>query len=113
MKGKFSIVGQQYAGKDAFLPGIAPDTPVTLIREPDNAVDKNAVMVWINGERVGYLSHKDAAKMAPYIDAVGIDYGTDMLAQDSKHAGAKSIAGKFARSPNSSYPQVIVEPAGD
>lgn len=33
--------------------------------KPDNAYDKNAVGVWVNGERVDYLRKKDAARYSP------------------------------------------------
>ncbi len=33
-----------------------------LIPQPDNPYDKNAVGVWVSGERIGYLRKKDAAR---------------------------------------------------
>ena len=85
---RYSIVGQRHIGLDPYLEGILPGTPVLLVREPTNEYDQNAIQVWIDGKRVGYLPKGDAAKLAPII---------------------RSIAATFARSPNSSYPQVEVE----
>lgn len=38
---------------------------VILAAEPTNPFDANAVSVWLNGERVGYLGRDDAAAMHP------------------------------------------------
>ena len=39
---------------------------VALLRlEPDNRYDRNAVCVWIEGRRVGYLSREDAVRYGP------------------------------------------------
>ncbi len=37
----------------------------TLIREPDNPYDSEAVSVWIRGQKVGHLSREDAAEFSP------------------------------------------------
>jgi HIRAN domain len=106
---RYSIVGQKHLGLDSHLVGILPGTPVVLVREPTNAYDPNAVQVWIDGKRVGYIPKADAAKLAPVIDKIGRDFGTDVLAQDGLAViKQKAIDAVFARSPNSAYPQCDV-----
>ena len=46
---------------------------VTLVREPDNPHDANAVMATIDGECVGYLPREHAGYMAPILDDHAID----------------------------------------
>ena len=107
---RYSIVGQKHLNLDPYLTGILPGTPVTLVREPTNRFDPNAVQVWIDGKVVGYIPKADAATLAPLIDASGRDFGTDVLAQDGLDVvKQKAINAVFARSPNSAYPQVEVE----
>lgn len=38
-----------------------------LVPEPTNPHDKNAIMVKIDGQQVGYLSRRDAQELGPYI----------------------------------------------
>ncbi len=46
-----------------------------LKREPNNRFDANAVSIWIDGHRVGYLARQDAAELAPALDALWQDGG--------------------------------------
>lgn len=39
-----------------------------LVREPDNPFDRNAVAVYILGQKVGHLSRDDAEEYAPLLD---------------------------------------------
>lgn len=45
----------------------------TLILEPSNAYDPNAVMVMIDGRRVGYLAREQAKRVGGYMRAAGLD----------------------------------------
>ena len=106
---RYSIVGQKHLGLDPYLTGILPGTPVVLVREPTNAYDPNAIQVWIAGERVGYLPKGDAAKLAPTMDQLP----KRSLALDSSGESVRAIDATFARSPNSAYPQCIIETEGE
>ena len=55
MKKTVSIVGQKFRGLDPYLPGIETGTSLTLVREPDNPHDKNAVAVWIGKDRTKFI----------------------------------------------------------
>jgi HIRAN domain len=115
---QYSIVGQKHCGLDPYLAGTLPGVPVTLVREPMNQYDPNAVMVWINGQHVGYIPSKDAKALAPFIDQTGTDLllngesnevAKAILGMDSALTSAKAIMGVFARSLNSAYPMVSVD----
>ena len=114
---RYSIVGQEHLNLDPYLTGILPGTPVTLVREPTNRFDPNAIQVWIDGKVVGYIPKATNADLARRIDATGpffIDYvlttaRDKKLALDSMSPKTRVIGAIFARSPNSSYPQVEVK----
>jgi HIRAN domain len=45
--------------------GVSVEHYVLLVAEPENPYDRNAVSVWLNGEKVGYLSRDDASQLQP------------------------------------------------
>ena len=112
----YSIVGQKHRGLDPYLAGTLPGTDVVLVREPDNKFDPNAIMVWIDGQHVGYIPSKDAVALAQFIDQNGSELPIQRrIADDADTATTvvvttiyRAINGKFARSPNSAYPQVVI-----
>ena len=116
---RYSIVGQRHIGLDPYLEGILPGTPVLLVREPTNGFDPNAIQVWIDGKRVGYLPKGDAAELAPIIDVGEITHTIaipESSRADSFMGGGvckiqehKAMHATFARSPNYAYPQVEFE----
>lgn len=110
----YSIVGQKHCGLDPYLAGTLPGTDVVLIREPDNKFDPNAVMVWIDGQHVGYVPSKDAVALTQFIEQNGSELPIQRAVTDDAGESKivttifRAIEGKFARSPNSSYPQVEI-----
>lgn len=66
----------------------------SLLREPGNKFDKNAVSVWIDGQRVAYLAKQEAEELRVRLDALTREncviafpvtlYGGD---KDRKHIG--------------------------
>jgi len=46
-----------------------PGRPLTLLRDPDNPHDPNAIAVHAGGERVGWVPRELAAELAPELDA--------------------------------------------
>ena len=104
MPNRYSIVGMSYRLKDGFdAYGFMKDLPVgtiaTLVREPNNAHDPNAVKVVIEGQHVGYVPKSHNKVLAQFIDAHGV------MAMDE---AVKTLKGIFVRSPNSGYPMVEV-----
>ena len=48
---------------------------VLLVAEPENPYDRNAVSVWLNGEKVGYLGRDDAAQLQPGVIRLHKEHG--------------------------------------
>lgn len=101
---RLSIVGQKHLGVDPYNVDVLPGAAVTLIREPKNAYDVNAIQVWIDGKHVGYIPKNKNAELARVMDerarlTVGCDEARKKVTMDAK----------FVRSANSAYPQVEVE----
>lgn len=99
---RYSIVGAERLGtQDAVATEIKEGAAALLIREPDNAFDPNAIMVWVDDRHVGYLAGKQIKELAPYIDANGVtsnpypDYEMN-----------KAVQATFLRSDNSRFPMV-------
>lgn len=61
------------------------DVVAVLTAETDNPYDPNAVSIWIDGLRVGYLSRADAARYRP-----------GLLALESRYGRAIALAGVIA-----------------
>ncbi len=114
MTNRYSIVGTQFTGiPESFIAQLAPGTPALLVREPTNQYDPNAVAVWVEGKRIGYIPKKQNAGIAKRIDEIGSSVPppspTVGIATDSAGPGSRSIPAKFVRSPNSGFPMVEVQ----
>jgi hypothetical protein len=55
MKSLIALVGMKHRGTEALVASLPQGEPLTLIREPNNQFDPNAVQVWARGTHVGYL----------------------------------------------------------
>lgn len=69
----YSIVGMQFRDADWLRTDAPLDRTVTLIREPKNPYDANAIQVWIDGFHVGFIPKKDNASLAASMDKSGKD----------------------------------------
>jgi hypothetical protein len=103
----YSIVGMNYIKTEDIVAALAVGTPVVLVREPNNVHDKNAVAVWVDGKRVGYIPKAQNFVLAQFIDqqpvrSMAFDSGTGF--KTDVHA----VDATFVRSPNSNYPMVQV-----
>ena len=110
-KKTYSIVGIEHTKKEDFVAALQAGKPVVLVREPNNKYDRNAVAVWIDGERVGYIPRKQNSVLAGFIDQVGTPWEQPGMAQDGvtptpAAVWDKSLPAKFVRSPNSGFPLV-------
>jgi hypothetical protein len=119
MKQVYSIVGTNHCSEraQALIKAIKPGTVLTLVREPGNKFDKNAVAVHVDGERVGYIPKNKNVALCAFIDQTGQPSpqpgaGASGMGMDDQAAIAsaapKFITGKFTPSPNSAFPQVEV-----
>lgn len=103
---RYSIVGTQFCeGANKIVGDLRDGAIVKLVREPTNQYDANAVAIYVDGARIGYVPKKQNAVLAQFIDQAGEPFA--ILAQDSVRE-EKSITAKFVRSPNSGFPQVEV-----
>lgn len=121
-KQTYSIVATNYCSQKAqvLIKALKPGTAVVLVREPDNKVDKNAVAVWVDGEKIGFIPKATNRALAAFIDQGGRDWKVPPtptgdapanVAQDAasvEQKVSKAIDGKFTLSPNSAFPQVEV-----
>lgn len=112
---RFSIVGINFVEAEEFVKTIKAGTPAVLVREPTNQNDPNAVAVWIEGRRVGYVPKKSSVALAAKIGASGRPWtkpraalGLDEAAPENA-AVHMAIDATFTRSENSQYPQVQVD----
>lgn len=110
----YSIVGTEHRGADvvAFMKDLAGGCPAVLVREPRNEHDPNAVAVWIDGRKVGYVPKAQNKVLAAFIDQTGECNDTaragQLIAMDQNPATSRAIDAEFVRSPNSNYPMVKV-----
>jgi hypothetical protein len=64
------VAGTSYRPEELADPGFEPGNPLTLVREPDNPHDANAISVW-NADRTaqaGYVPADVAAELAGFED---------------------------------------------
>jgi len=117
----YSIVGMNYQKSEQFIELLPPGTPVTLVREPTNQYDANAIAVWIDGRKVGFIPKKQNGVLSQFIDQAGkplkdidLQERSAIIAMDAADKElpdvmSKSVSAKFIRSSNSRYPMVEVD----
>lgn len=68
------IVGFRfYKGAKATMETLVHGEPLTLMRQPSNPHDSNAIAIYYAGNQLGHIPRTDAARMAVLMDA-----GTEM-----------------------------------
>ena len=112
---KFSIVGMNHRNTEVIVDALAVGTVLTLVREPTNKYDPNAVMVWADGIHIGYIPRTQNKPLAALIDSKGKRWtaSTEVLALDGTGLESATVYlaldATFVRSPNSGYPQAEIE----
>jgi hypothetical protein len=105
----YSIVGMNFVKSEPIIAALKDGAELTLIREPSNPFDPLAVAIYdAEGRKLGFIPKKQNTVLAQFIDQAGTDLPVPDLALDSAIGLQKAVPGKFVRSPNSGYPQVIV-----
>lgn len=66
-----NIAGINMHDGPSVLPMISENEPLTLIREPDNPVDPNAVLVFYGKYKLGYIPAVNARRIAVFLDKGG------------------------------------------
>lgn len=89
MKTLVALVGTRFRGEDMvkLLASLPQGEPLTLIREPNNEYDGNAVQVWARGQHIGYVKGTQNRDLAMAMDA--------LLAEDAGFAET-GFPGKLA-----------------
>lgn len=113
MPNRYSIVASQHIdGAESFVRTLQPGVPALLVREPGNEYDKNAIAVYVDGKKIGYVPKKQNAVLAQFIDQNGSLLPPPSpsvgIASDSVPRVERSINATFVRSPNSNFPMVEV-----
>ena len=62
------LAGFRHAEAAAALPDLRKGDELTLVREPDNAFDRNAVRVEWRGRKLGYVPRRENAALAWALD---------------------------------------------
>ncbi len=95
---RYALVGMRHRNAEALVASLLPDEPLTLVREPGNKFDPNAVQVWARGTHVGYVPKSQNAVLARFIDANGtvrpspeIVFASLAIAGDQKVPTVKAI----------------------
>ena len=72
---RYQMEGQTLDDKtlaaEDFLRGLKDGTPVTLVAEPDNPIDENAIAVYIKYRHSGYIKHECCDEVMPLLDSNG------------------------------------------
>ncbi len=73
MKVIYALVATKFRGQRAIeiVRSLKHGDPVTLMREPENPHDPNAVAVWAQDHHCGFVPAAQSKKLAPFIDANG------------------------------------------
>ncbi len=79
-----------YPGAGTYLAKMRPGQQLSVVREPTNQYDPNAVAVYIFNQQLGHLPRGFAAEVAPLIDA-GIANIRVWKSQDPKYFGVGVI----------------------
>ena len=116
MSTRFSIVGMNHRNTEVVVDALAVGTVLTLVREPTNKYDPNAVMVWADGIHIGYIPKTQNKPLAALIDSKGRRWtaSAEVLALDGTGLESATVYlaldAKFVRSPNSAYPMAEIGP---
>ena len=71
---KFKVVGVTFRNDDGssrqdIIANITQDAPISIMREPTNRFDKNAIKVLYVDQQIGYIPREFAQILAPMMDS--------------------------------------------
>jgi hypothetical protein len=71
MKTLITLVGTKFCGPDIIklVASFQAGEPMTLIRDPNNEHDRNAIKIMARGEHVGFVKGSEAVELARIMDA--------------------------------------------
>lgn len=76
MKALYALVGMKHRGTEALVASLKTGESLTLVREPTNPHDRNAVQVWARDQHVGFVKGSQVAPLARRMDGIGAPPGT-------------------------------------
>jgi hypothetical protein len=59
---------ERTAAAERYLAGLVKGQPVILVAEPDNPIDANAIAVYIDYERIGYINREETDELRPLLN---------------------------------------------
>lgn len=59
---------ERTAAAERYLAGLVKGQPVILVAEPDNPIDANAIAVYIDYERIGYINREETDEVRPLLN---------------------------------------------
>lgn len=107
---RYAVVGMKHRKAEELVASLPHGEPITLVREPDNQFDRNAVQVWARGRHVGYVPKTQNAVLAQFIDAMGKTVaimGMDTGGGNVESAKGKSVDGRLHLGSNT-YPLIEI-----
>lgn len=92
MKAALPIVGTRYLGADTvrLVRSLNVGHPLTLVRDPKNPHDLNAIEVWADDHMIGFIPRSENSDLAKAIDNDGFF---------CKRSGNKAFSGRLAIGP--------------
>ena len=72
MKTLVALVGMKHRGTEEIVKALPQGEPLTLVREPGNPHDPNAIQVWAQGHHVGYVKATQARALAMAMDRAAL-----------------------------------------
>lgn len=74
MKMLVALVGTKHRGREMveLLASLPNGEPLTLVREPSNQYDQNAIQVWAWGHHIGYVKGSQNRQLALAMDAAAL-----------------------------------------
>jgi len=61
-------LAERTAAAERYLAGLVKGQPVILVAEPDNPIDANAIAVYIDYERIGYINREETDELRPLLN---------------------------------------------
>jgi hypothetical protein len=74
VKSLVTLVGTKYRSKEMLdmLASLPNGEQLTLVREPGNQYDTNAIQVWARGHHIGYIPSSQNKPLAAAMDAAAL-----------------------------------------
>jgi HIRAN domain len=72
MKGIYTMVGMRFRGAEGFVSSLKSGAAITLVRDPNNKHDQNAVKVFVGERFVAFIKATEVRGLANSMDGRGV-----------------------------------------